>query len=511
MTTGLVGAGGFGKTTLARLVAHDPSVRQHFTGGVVWVTVGQDSAGPDLAGLITSTARLFDRGVPDLTDPLAAGTELGRVLDGRRTLVVIDDVWSTGQVEPFLLGGDQVVRLITTRQRDVLPASVVAVNVDRMTTEEARQLLNADLLSLPQGLVDEVLAVCGRWPVLLSLVHGTVREAVAAGGDPVAELQHVLTALQTDGVTVTALDVTDAAARGRAVARTIELGLARLSPAERDRYLELAVFGEDVVIPGDVLAQLWAHTGGWSLFQTRVFCRRLASLALVADYRDHPSRMQLHDVMRSYLREQTRARRAKLDQAIVGAHRGIVPRRAGRSAWAELDSNHDYLWSWLPSHLWGGGLYDELGALLDDPGWLLGKLENVGPAGLEADLLLSTDPAHQALATVVRQNANVLAPLDPPGSLAATFVSRIPPNNAPTMRIRELLHTAITGPHLATINTPPDLPHPALTRVLLCRCTWVNALAVEPGGRWLASGGDDGRVRVWDGCVLRGGVRVPRW
>ena len=54
VTTGLVGAGGFGKTTLARMVAHDPRVRAAFAGGVVWVTVGEDAAGPDLAAASSS-------------------------------------------------------------------------------------------------------------------------------------------------------------------------------------------------------------------------------------------------------------------------------------------------------------------------------------------------------------------------------------------------------------------------------------------------------------------------
>ena len=106
VTTGLVGAGGFGKTTLARMVAHDPRVRAEFSGGVVWVTVGEDAGGPDLAAKLVSAARLFDPAAAEVTDPLAAGAVLGRVLAGRRVLLVVDDVWSTAQVEPFLIGGD---------------------------------------------------------------------------------------------------------------------------------------------------------------------------------------------------------------------------------------------------------------------------------------------------------------------------------------------------------------------------------------------------------------------
>jgi WD40 repeat protein len=144
------------------------------------------------------------------------------------------------------------------------------------------------------------------------------------------------------------------------------------------------------------------------------------------------------------------------------------------------------------------GLVEELNELLADPRWLIGKLDNIGPAGLEADLLLSADPACQALATVVRQNANVLAPLDPPGSLAATIASRIPANNVPAAHVRERLLTTISGSHLQMITAPPDLPHPALSRVLIGRHKWVMALAVAPDGAWLAAGGDDAIVRIWD-------------
>ena len=54
----------------------------------------------------------------------------------------------------------------------------------------------------------EALRATGRWPVLLALVHGAVRDAVAEGGDPAAELAEVLAALRIEGVT--ALDATSA-------------------------------------------------------------------------------------------------------------------------------------------------------------------------------------------------------------------------------------------------------------------------------------------------------------
>ena len=45
ITAGLYGGGGFGKTTLARMVCADRRVRQRFAGRVYLVTVGRDVRG----------------------------------------------------------------------------------------------------------------------------------------------------------------------------------------------------------------------------------------------------------------------------------------------------------------------------------------------------------------------------------------------------------------------------------------------------------------------------------
>jgi hypothetical protein len=295
----------------------------------------------------------------------------------------------------------------------------------------------------------------------------------------------------------TALDVTDAKERYTAVARTIGVSLSRLTADQRDRYLELAVFGEDVAIPGPVLTRYWNSTGGWSVFQTRRYCQRLAELALVSDYRQDPDRMVLHDVIRGYLREQTYHRRGELNRALIDAHRSLVPDEGGTSAWWQLTAAQTYLWAWLPIHLRDAELKQELRACLHHPGWLVGKLEHVGPAGLEADLALSDDPVSRALGTAVRQNAHVLGPLQPPGSLAATLATRLP-GDGPTEAIVEQLISGLAGPHLRAITALPDLPHPALSRVLTGHRGGVSALMVVRDGSWLASADTRGEVRIWD-------------
>jgi hypothetical protein len=87
------------------------------------VTVGEDVAGPELAEKVLNVVWLLGGVRPVVTDPVAAGAELGRLVGGRRVLLVVDDVWSAAQVEPFLIGGPGAVRLFTTRIRGVLPGS----------------------------------------------------------------------------------------------------------------------------------------------------------------------------------------------------------------------------------------------------------------------------------------------------------------------------------------------------------------------------------------------------
>jgi NB-ARC domain/Domain of unknown function (DUF4062)/WD domain, G-beta repeat len=497
LARGLWGAGGFGKTTLARLLVHRDEIREEFPDGVVWVALGGSVAGRELAEKVSDVVGVLGGVRPGVTDPVVAGAELGRVVGDRRVLLVVDDVWSAEQVEPFLIGGPHAVRLFTTRNRAALPLSAQLVQVDEMGRGEAKQLLRVgveDGDGVASGVVEGLLAATGRWPVLLALVNGAVRADYHAGRRAEESMREILQELNARGPT--ALDLTDTGERHTAVAHTIEASLSRLSVEQRERYRELAVFGKGVVIPGPVLARYWEATGGWSAFQTRRYCQRLADLALVSDYRCDPQRVMLHEVISGYLHEQTRRRHGEWNRALIDAHRDLVPEEAGTSAWWQLPDEQGYLWAWLPTHLREAGLDQELRACMHHLSWLVGKLENIGQAELEADLTLSDDPLSRALGTVVRHNAHVLKPLHPPGSLAATMATRLP-SEGPIAAITKQVVAGLTRPHLRSITMLPDLPDPTMPPMSGHTC-WVWALGVAPDGSWLASADDNGEVRIWD-------------
>ena len=535
--TGATGGGGFGKTSLARLVAHDRRILNHYVDGVVWVTVGQDAQGPLLAEKVNEvTARLTGQR-PPLTDPVSAGSLLGQVLAGRRLLLVVDDVWSSGQLQPFLqatepvagrddappdasgwaVGGVTSRLLVTTRRAGELPEGCRQVTVNAMAQAEAEELAARGLPGVSAAVVGRVLDLTGRWPVLLNLVNGAARADVRLGSRPEAALAELADQIAADGPAV--LDVADPAGREQAVGATLQVSLNRLSPDQQARYAELAVFGEDVDIPRAVLERYWAHTAGWRPTRVHQLCSLLLDLGLAAEYRldgDNP-RLRLHDVIRAWLRHRTPKPAGQLDQALVEAHRGTVhagrdhagepttPDSAGTPNaptpwWGLPTENPDavagYMWAWLPRHLAGFGATAELIGVLRNPAWILGKLAVLGPGALESDLLLSSDPACQALARVIRQDGHLFDHLDPPGSLAATIASRCPDNPNLT-QIRQALLATIDRHHLEYVGDAPDLPHPNLHRVLTGHVGRVDQLVVAPDGTWLASGDWD-TVRIWD-------------
>ena len=121
ITAALRGAGGFGKTALANALCHDSDIQDAFADGILRVTLGEKPG--DLLGHVDDLIKVLtgERWYSRCID--AAKTALAEALDDRQCLLVIDDVWASADLTPFLHRGlhDRTTRLITTRDDAVLP------------------------------------------------------------------------------------------------------------------------------------------------------------------------------------------------------------------------------------------------------------------------------------------------------------------------------------------------------------------------------------------------------
>ncbi|XP_010941754.1 putative disease resistance protein RGA1 [Elaeis guineensis] len=115
----IVGKGGLGKTTIAQLVYNDSKVKEYFdlTG---WVCVSDDFDVPRLTKAIIES---ITEESCDLTEISPLQNSLKKKVEGRKLLLVLDDVWNEQQCHweslriPFV-GAETVVRIIVTCRND---------------------------------------------------------------------------------------------------------------------------------------------------------------------------------------------------------------------------------------------------------------------------------------------------------------------------------------------------------------------------------------------------------
>jgi hypothetical protein len=332
ITTALHGAGGFGKTTLATLVCADERVRRHFRGRVYLVTIGRDVRdSAQIAGKVNETIRFITGEASDFTDPHRAGEHLGRLLDQRRRLLlVIDDVWEPGQLTPFLIGGRDCARVVTTRRPTTLPGTAEKVRVDSMSPEQSRAVLTWELPPVAPALVGALLKATGRWPLLLRLVNRVLADEATTGVSVDLAARQVLDRLLAEGpVGVDELtgagpdlNLNVSEERDKAVKATMEASTDLLPPGGADRLNELGIFVEDETIPVDLVTTLWAVTSTVDPATARSLCRRMADLSLITF---HDGVLTLHDVVRAYLRRELGDRIADVDAALLDAIAATLP------------------------------------------------------------------------------------------------------------------------------------------------------------------------------------------
>jgi NB-ARC domain len=401
ITTGLHGAGGFGKTTLALMVCADRRVRRRFRGQVYWVTVGRDVRGAAaIAAKVNDVIKLIGAVDAAFADPELAGRRLGALLDsGPRRLLVLDDVWWPEQLAPFTAGGHRCARLVTTRVPGLLPGRSPMVRVDQMSPDQARSVLTAGLPSLDPTVTNGLLTVTGRWPLLLRLVNKILVNANNAGADVAAAGAQLTAQLRAGGPTVVDdlsgqashdLDVGQPAERALAVRATIGASLSLLDTPDAERFAELALFAEDEPIPFDLVAELWRATGGLNELASSQVIARLAEIDLVTSAGTAASGVRVHDVVRDFLRSELGQHSlAELNGVLLDEiARGLPAARplVGLSpspitvSWWELGQGAQYMRDHLIWHLLEAGRPLEAEGIACDLRWAGRRLLTSGPA-----------------------------------------------------------------------------------------------------------------------------------
>jgi tetratricopeptide (TPR) repeat protein len=291
LISALGGAGGIGKTWLALQWAHRHTDR--FPDGQLFVDLrGFSPDSPPLPPAAAVRGFLDALGVDPGSLPvdLDAQAALYRSLVAdRRMLIVLDNAATTDQVVPLLPGTPACTVLVTSRTK---LASLIDrhgahhLQLDVLSHEEAHALLAERLgdkrLAAEPEATDELIELCGRYPLALSI---TARHASLRPHAPLAEFAAELRELGLD-----MLDNDDPAASLPAV----------LSWSLRGRTAELRqVFALLGTAPGpDIDLPAATSLTGLPEAQTRKALRALEDHSLL-DRHPH-GRYRMHDLVRAY-------------------------------------------------------------------------------------------------------------------------------------------------------------------------------------------------------------------
>jgi WD40 repeat protein len=509
ITAALRGAGGYGKTTLAKALCHDEEVQNAFDGGILWVTLGERPG--DLTRRVIDLIEVLTGERPGFSDVNAATARLRELLENRNALLVIDDVWDSVHLTPFTQRSGRGTRLITTRIIDVLPPNAKRVDVDAMRRDEAVALLGSGVPPECENKLRELAKRLGEWPLLLELANRALRHRVEDLLQSLARaLEWVNKSLDKRGLTT--FDARDPQAREQAVSKCLGVSMELLDPNERARFGELSVFAEDIEIPLVTLMKLWGRTGGLDDFDTEALCERLDRLSLLQRFDPNARVIRLHDVVRGYLIGEQGEHLAVVHDALLESHRPSSDRAsyAAAALWADLDLNEPYLWDHIAHHLISAGRADELIATVKDLRYLAAKTLARKALAVEADLLAAEniapdDHTLRALRRSFVQSSHLLDRSENRYDAEATLYSRVLYVEE-TTPLSETLAASLRRPYVAPSGALPDLPDPALVRTLRGHPQMLYDCAISGDGSIIVSASSDKTLKVWDrrsGAELR--------
>jgi WD40 repeat protein len=279
---------------------------------------------------------------------------------------------------------------------------------------------------------------------------------------------------------VVAFDRTNASIRNDAVATTVGASLALLSPVDRVRATELAIFAEAKTVPLSAAAAVW----GLDDFETEDLVQRLDDASLV-EFDLKTGQLRMHDVLRSHLL-------AQLGDA------SKVHGRLVKAGWPDDRALPDaFAWRWIGWHLVQAGESDRLRELLLDFTWLTAKLratdvqalirdfENVGPGEPHTTI---RDALRLAAYSIDRD----------PEQLAVQLSGRV--DRGRSSAVDQLLDSVpIDGTPRFRFGYP-SLTHPGgpLVRILKGHASSIETIVVSPDEKFALTGSADWTLRLWD-------------
>ena len=142
-TVALRGMPGIGKSTLVSALAHECDIQRTFPDGVIWLEFGQT---PSVAARLADVGAIYGDARDNYLDETSGQVRLGQLLQQRRALIILDDVWERQHAEPFRVAGARCRVVITTRKSQIATLlSATNCALDVLSDDEGAALIRKRL------------------------------------------------------------------------------------------------------------------------------------------------------------------------------------------------------------------------------------------------------------------------------------------------------------------------------------------------------------------------------
>ena len=141
---GLRGMGGIGKTVAARLLADDPAIRRRYHDGIFWRIAGENLKEEEIKDRQRGLLDALGGHAPGAASIDELRDAITKELDGRKVLIVVDDVWTPNDVRAFSIRADGCAVLFTSRKTRGFELNGVSIkNIELLDEPEAEGLFRA--------------------------------------------------------------------------------------------------------------------------------------------------------------------------------------------------------------------------------------------------------------------------------------------------------------------------------------------------------------------------------
>lgn len=290
----LCGPGGSGKSALAISACNEESVIAAFTDGILWITPGD---APDISAQLN---RLYSAltGEAKISPQLSIGQVLAAKLEGKRCLLVVDDVSNEADLQPFLDILPTGALLFTTRNQSL----ATSAGAERLLVAEMSAVESMELLVKQSGIpsdrqddtLTQVITNLASYPLAIKLAGAFLKQRMGFEHNPDEAVRSVYEESELHGVV--AFDERNATDRDHSVAKSIAASLSALSEPDKNAFLKLSFIDAETDTPINQLSQLW----GMGEQESKALALRLASFSLLS-YDSGKTTVRLSRLMRSFL------------------------------------------------------------------------------------------------------------------------------------------------------------------------------------------------------------------